>query len=164
MAKKTLDEYTELSCYENNSIGPMPYILVKLGLESEENINILCKENTDPSLYIKSNTKYEDFKKSMLKYLTEEYFEEKFSQYKNIDGYVGFCNCKGSITPIDIQDIKLTSKDIDKYTFDVTFRDLEMYEHYLNPEEGENIKEDDYLYNKTISFKYVNNNLVISQY
>ena len=161
MAKKTLDKYIKLHNYENNNIGPIPYILVELGLETEEEIDLLCKDTTDPTVYIKSNTKYEDFRETLLQYVTEDYFKENFSQYKNIDGYVGFCNCATSTTVLEVQNMTLTSKDEKNYIFDVTFKDVEMYEHYLN---GEEISEDDYLFNTKISFEYIDNNLVIFEF
>ena len=164
IAKEILDKYIKLSNYENNNIGPMPYILIELGLETEENINLLISKTDDTTVYIKSNTRYEDFKEKLSQYVSEKYFLEKFSQYKNIDGYVGVCNCTGSKTPIEVNSIKLSSVDGNQYTFNVVFKDLEVYEHYLNPEEGKNITDNDYLYNKYISFEYINNKLVISQW
>lgn len=41
---------------------------------------------------------------------------------------------------------------------------MEVYDHYLNPEDGESITENDYLFNTEICFEYVNNKLVISQW
>lgn len=80
----------------------MPYILVELGLETEENIKSLTSGINNNTTYIKSNTKYEEFKEKLLQYVTENYFVEKFSQYKNIDGYVGFCNCTGGTIPVEV--------------------------------------------------------------
>lgn len=164
MAKKILNEYTKLSNYENSNIGPMPYILVELGLETEENINLLTLEINDTTKYIKSNTKYEDFKERLLQYVTENYFVENFSQYKNIDGYVGFCNSAGGTIPVEVERITLSSVNGTVYTFNVVFKDMEVYDHYLNPEDGESITEDDYLFNTDICFEYVNNKLVIYQW
>lgn len=164
MAKEVLKEYTKLSDYENSNIGPMPYILVELGLETEENINLLTSGIYDATTYIKSNTKYKDFKEKLLQYVTENYFLEKFSQYKNIDGYVGFCNCACGTIPVEVEKITLCSVNGIVYTFNVVFKDMELYDHYLNPEDGDDITEDDYLFNMEISFEYVNNKLVISQW
>ena len=164
MAKKILDEYIKLIDYENNNIGPMPYILVEMGLETEENIKSLTLGISDSTTYIKSNTKYEDFKETLLQYVTENYFLEKFSQYKNIDGKVAFCNCRASNIPVEVEKIILKSVTDNQYTFNVTFKDIEMYEHYLKTEDGENVTENDYLFNNEISFEYINNKLVISQW
>lgn len=164
MAKKILDEYINLSNYENSDVGPKPYILVELGLETEENINLLTSGINDTTTYIKSNTKYEEFKEKLLHYVTEEYFLEKFSQYKNIDGYVGFCNCAIGIIPAEVNAITLTSVEKNLYTFNATLKDIEVYEHYLNPEDGENITENDYLFNIEVCFEYANNKLVIAQW
>lgn len=164
MAKKILDEYMKLCDYENSNVGPMPYILVELGLETYENIDLLTSGINDSSTYIKSNTKYEKFKEKLLQYVTENYFLERFSQYKNIDGYVGFCNCACGTIPVEVENIILNSVNGNEYTFNIVLKDMQMYEHYLNPENGENITEDDYLFNIEICFKYVNNKLVISQW
>ena len=164
MAKKTLNEYIKISDYENSNIGPMPYILVELGLETEENINVLTSEVNDTTTYIKSTTKYEDFKEKLLQYVTENYFLEKFSQYKNIDGYVGVCNCASGTIPIEVERITLKSVNEKQYTFNVIFKDMKVYEHYLNLEDGENISKDDYLFDVEMCFKSVNNKLVIDQW
>ena len=164
MAKKTLNEYIKISDYENSNIGPMPYILVKLGLETEENIDLLTSEVNDTTTYIKSKTKYEDFKEKLLQYVTENYFLENFSQYPNIDGYVGFCNCACGTIPIEVEKITLKSVNGTQYTFNVVFKDMEVYEHYLNPEEGENINKEDYLFNVEMCFEYVNNKLLIAKW
>lgn len=161
LAINTLDKYIELSAYENSNVGPMPSILIELGLETEKNIDLLCSGITNSSEYIKSYTKYEDFKNAMLQYITEDYFLENFSQYKNIDGYVAFCNCTANSTVLEIENLKLTSKNSETYIFDVTFKDVEMYEHYLT---GEEMTKNEYLFNKNISFKYIDNKLVISEF
>lgn len=161
LAKNTLDKYIKLRVYENSNIGPMPYILKELGLETEENIALLCRDINNSTEYIKSYTKYEDFKNAMLQYITEDYFLKNFSQYKNIDGYVAFCNCSASLMALEIENLKLTSKNAETYIFEVTFKDVEMYEHYLA---GEQMTKDMYLYNENITFKYINNKLVISEF
>ena len=163
-AKKILEDYLKLEHYQENLIGPMPYILVDLGLETEENINLLVEGINDTTTYIKSNTKYEDFKEVLLQYVTEDYFLRNFSHYKNMDGYVGICNCSVSYIPVKVENITLSSVKENQYIFDVFFKDLEIYEHYLNPEEGENITENDYLFKYEINFKKLNNKLVISEW
>jgi len=163
-AKKILEEYIKLEHYQENLIGPMPYILVDLGLETEDNINLLVSGINDTTTDIKTNTKYEDFKEALLQYVTENYFVQNFSHYKNIDGYVGVCNCGASRILLEVEDITLSSVKENQYIFDVLFKDLEVYEHYLNPEAGENINENDYLYKDKISFEKVNNKLVISEW
>lgn len=151
MAMDTLEKYIELSAYENSNIGPMPGLLVRLGLENSENIELLCGGIYNASAYIKSNTKYEDFKNALLQYVTEDYFLNNFSNYKNIDDYVAFCNCAGGFCIDKIEKIELISKESDKYVFDVTFK-CDDYE-------------DDVIFeNKEISFKYLGNKLVISEF
>lgn len=161
LAKNTLDKYMSLRVFENSSVGPMPEILVKLGLETTDNINKLCQGVKNRNTYIKSNTSYEKFKETLLQYITEEYFVEKFSQYKNMDGYVGFCDCAAGISIPEVEFVKFKNKNSDDYIFEITFKDSEMYNHYLD---GEEMKEDSWLYNKEVIFKYVNNTFVISKF
>ena len=167
LAQKTLEKYlsNNLTAYENSNIGPMPNILVILELETEENINQLCTNNYDPSSYIRSNTKYSDFKSALLEYVSEEYFTENFSQYTNINDNVAFCNCAGGFVPLGFYEINFKSKENNIYTFNIILKDLEVYEHAMNPDEAEYYTESDYLIEKEISFKQISNDkLVIHKY
>ena len=51
-----------------------------------------------------------------------------------------------------------------KYTFDVILKDVQLYEHYLNPEEGEIITEEDYLAEHRITFELINDKLFIDKW
>ena len=161
VAKKLIKEYLDIRPYERNNIGPMPYILVELGLETEENIIKLCNGIGNKEEYIKSNTKYDEFKNALLEYVSEEYFEMYYSQYKNIDGYVGFCNCAGGSISFDVEEVKTISEENDIYVFDVKFKDLEMYDHFVN---GEDFTEEDYLFNSEIICKIERDKLVINSF
>lgn len=163
LAKKTLEKYllNNLTAYENSNIGPMPYILVILGLETEENINQLCTNNYDSSSYIRSNTKYNDFKSALLEYVSEEYFNENFSQYTNINDNVAFCNCAGGFIPFELHEINFKSQENDIYTFDVILIDLEIYNHAIDPDEAEYYTESDYLIEREISFKQISNDKLV---
>lgn len=161
IAKKTLTEYIKYHGYEKSNVGPMPSLLVKLGLETEENLEKITKGIYATNVYIKSNTSYETFKNALLQYVTEDYFIKYFSQYRNIDGKVAFCNCAGSGPYDAVENVTLKSKENNKYKFEVVFKDLEMYDHFLD---GEDLTEEDYLFNNEIEFEYVNERLVISKY
>ena len=160
LALETYKKYLKLEIYQNSSIGPMPYILEELGLEKRENIEkiIQDKENYNQT-YIKSHTKYQDFKNEMLKVMTEEIFNTKYSNYKDIDGYVAFCDSAAGFIPISVEDIKLISKSDNDYVFKITLKDEEMYDHYLN---GEEITEQEYLSETEEYFEYVNGYMVVS--
>lgn len=160
ITKKTLKEYLEYESYEKSNIGPMPYILVKLGFEREEELNTVVNGHPYTEGYIKSNTNYDKFKNALLQYVTEDYFVRFFSQYRNIDGKVAFCDCAGGTIPIDVENVTLKSKIDNKYKFNIVFKDLEIYDHYL---EGEEL-EGGYLFERELGFEYVNNRLVISEY
>lgn len=161
IVKNTLTEYQKIEGYEKSNIGPMPYLLARLGLDTEENLDELSKGQADSNGYIKSNTNYEKFKNALLQYVTEDYFTKYFSQYRNIDGKVAFCNCAGGIIPLEIEEVKLKSNDGNKYVFDVTFKDLEVYNNML---EGETADGEEYLIENEIEFEYIENRLVISKY
>ena len=62
----------------------------------------------------------------MLKYMTEELFNNKFSQYKNVDGYVAFCNVAGGFAPSSIENVKLILRDDPIYQFEITLKDDEV--------------------------------------
>ncbi len=160
IAKETLKEYLEYESYEKSNIGPMPYILVKLGFEKEEELKTVMNGHPYTEGYIKSNTNYDKFKNALLQYVTEDYFVRFFSQYRNIDGKVAFCDCAGGTIPIDVENVTLKSKNNNKYKFNIVFKDLEIYDHYL---EGEEL-EGGYLFERELEFEYVNNRLVISEF
>ena len=161
IVKNTLTEYQKIEGYEKSNIGPMPYLLAKLGLDTEENLDELSKGQADSNGYIKSNTDYEKFKNALLQYVTEDYFTKYFSQYRNIDGKVAFCDCAGGGVAFEIEKVNLKSNDGNKYVFDVSFKDLEIYNNMV---EGEPADEEEYLIENEIEFEYVNDRLVISKY
>ena len=158
LALETYKKYLKLEIYQNSSIGPMPYILEELGLEERENIEKIIQENYNQT-YIKSHTKYQDFKNEMLKVMTEEIFNTKYSNYKDIDGYVAFCDSAAGFIPISVEDIKLISKSDNDYVFKITLKDEEMYDHYLN---GEERTEQEYRSETEEYFEYVNGYMVVS--
>ncbi len=163
IAKNTFNEYLEkIASYEKSNVGPMPYLLKELELATEDELDLLCKNISSTNEYIKSNVKYENFKNALLQYVTEEYFVKFFSQYRNIDGYVAFCNCAGSGVWTSVEEAELVSRVGNTFNFKITLKDLEMYEHYLNGDEY--VKEDDCFHNIDIALEYVNNRLVISEY
>lgn len=163
VAKNTLNEYLEkIASYEKSSIGPMPDLLIELELATEEELNLLCKNSSSTSDYIKSNVKYERFKNALLQYVTEEYFVKYFSQYRNIDEYVAFCDCAASVVWTSVEKAELLSRVGNTFNFKMTLKDLEVYEHYLN-EDGD-IKEDDCYFDMNVAFDYVNERLVLSKY
>ena len=165
-AKDVLDKYMDLQHFENGGIGPAPQIFAELGLMSEKEILTLEQNllGTDPSIYIKSNVEYKKFKDSLLNYVTEDYFERNFSHYTNMDGYVGFCSTAGGIIATEVEKVTLNKIEENKYIFDVILKDIQMYEHYLNPEEGESLTEEDYLFNINITFEYIDGKLLVSEW
>ena len=61
-AKTVLEKYVKLSDYETPDVGPMPYLLAELGLDTKDNLDAQCLKNPGSDAYIKSNVKYDDFK------------------------------------------------------------------------------------------------------
>ena len=137
----TYNKYKEVEDYQNSNIGPMPNILVKLGLSTEKQIKseIDAAKVQNSNTYIKSNVKYEDFKAKMLEMMTEEYFEEYYSDYKNMDGFVGYCNCGGGIIPTTILGVLSGGIDDNEktFTFNLLERDDELYSHFEDGEIGD---------------------------
>ena len=152
----------KIANYEKSSIGPMPYLLNELELATKEELDALCENVSSASEYVKSNVKYESFKFALLQYVTEEYFVKYFSQYRNIDGYVGFCNCAGSGMWSEVEKAELISRVGNTFNFKLTMKDLELYDHFLNGDEF--VKEDDCYYKIDVSLEYVNERLVVSKY
>ena len=162
LAKSTYEKYDKLSWYQDSEVGPMPYILKELGLETNEQIEKTLEKSkvNDTTTYIKSNTKYEKFKQEMLKYMTEKLFNEKYKNYKNMNGYVGYCHTAAGYISTSVMDVQLISKNDNTYKMKIKLRDDEIYNHYLAEEKG--IKEEDYYNYITVEFEYINGNLVVS--
>lgn len=157
-AKEVLEKYLPLSSYERSNIGAMPYLLAELELEEKSTLDLLC--TVDSTSYIQSDVKYEDFKNALLEYVTEEYFETYFIQYKDMNGYVGFQNVAAGLGAAEVESVELVSIEDGNYVFDVIFKDLELYEHYEN---GEEIEENSWLFYNDVIFKYENDKFVISE-
>lgn len=163
IAKNTFNEYLEkIANYEKSNIGTMPDLLRELELATEEELDLLCKNVSSADVYIKSNVKYESFKNALLQYVTEDYFVKFFSQYRNIDGYVAFCNCAGSGIWSNVEESELISRVGNTFNFKITLKDLEMYDHYLNGDEY--VNEEDCFYDMDVALEYKNNRLVISEF
>lgn len=151
LAKPTIEEYEKLIPYQESNIGAMPYLLAELDLTTREELDKLVDGTFDTETYIKTNVSYDDFRLAMLNYMTGELFDDKYSHYKDIDGYVGVQNVAAGFMLTSVQKIELISNDKNEYTFKVIIRDDEIYEHYLN---GEDFEESDYLFEKIVKCKY----------
>ena len=163
IAKNTFEEYFQkIASYEKSNIGPMPYLLKELELATEEELDLLCKNVSSTSEYIRTNIRYESFQNALLQYVTEEYFIKYFSQYRNIDGFVAFCDCAGSGVWIGVESAELVSRVGNTFNFKLTIKDLEMYDQYLNGDEY--VKEEDCFVDIDVALEYVNNRLVVSEY
>ena len=166
MAKELLDKYMKLDKYEDYAIGPMANILIDLGFEDEKEFTNWLLDQPFKSLTetIKTNVKYDEFKEALLEYMTDNYFIENFSHYTNMDGYVGVIKGGIGVPLMEVESLKLNRKEENKYTFNVILKDVQLYEHYLNPEEGEKITEEDYLAEHRITFELLNNKLFIDKW
>ena len=163
IAQKTFDEYVRnISDYEKSSIGPTPYLFVRLKLATSEEVEKWSQRTPDKDDYIKSDIKYEVFKNALLQYVNEEYFIKFFSQYKNIDGVVAFTNSGGGLPAYGIEDAELISRVGNTFNFKLKVIDLEMYDHFLY--EDENLKEEDCYFEHEVAMEYINERLVISKY
>lgn len=162
--EKTYEKYLKLVNYESSDLGPMRGILVELGLSTEEelekNVETSGLDFSDMSSYIKSDVKYDLFKETMLQYVTEELFNKEYFQYKNIDGYVGFCNTACGFESLEYCSAILPSEiSKNEYIFHVLIKDVIEYNHYI---EGDPyIKENDCYFIKFVNTKYENGKIKI---
>lgn len=161
-AKTVLEKYVKLSDYETPDVGPMPYLLAELGLDTKDNLDAQCLKNPGSDAYIKSNVKYDDFKKAMLNYVSEEYFNNNFSGYINVDGNVGYKYIAMGLIPTSISDVELFGNKDNEYIFNVTFRDDEMYDHYIN--KIDSTTEEECYYERKVTLVLENDKLVVSDF
>lgn len=163
-AEATYKNFLKVSCYQNSNLSPMYYLLVELGLTSEENIMKSKPASLEDALECyPSNVLYEDFKTEMLKYVSNSFFEENYSSYINMNGYVGISNSSAGIPVDNLDSIEFISMKDERYSFNVTVIDTEMYDHYLNPSPGENISKDDYLFSNMVTFVEEDGNFVVDE-
>ena len=161
-AKTVLEKYVKLSDYETPDVGPMPYLLAELGLDTKDNLDTQCLKNPGSDAYIKSNVKYDDFKKAMLNYVSEEYFNNNFSGYINVDGNVGYKYIAMGLIPTSVSDVELFGNKDNEYIFNVTFRDDEMYDHYIN--KIDSTTEEECYYERKVTLVLENDKLVVSDF
>ena len=161
-AKTVLEKYVKLSDYETPDVGPMPYLLAELGLDTKDNLDAQCLKNPGSDAYIKSNVKYDDFKKAMLNYVSEEYFNNNFSGYINVDGNVGYKYIAMGLIPTSVSDVELFGNKNNEYIFNVTFRDDEMYDHYIN--KIDSTTEEECYYERKVTLVLENDKLVVSDF
>ena len=161
-AKTVLEKYVKLSDYETPNVGPMPYLLAELGLDTKDNLDAQCLKNPGSDAYIKSNVKYDDFKKAMLNYVSEEYFNNNFSGYINVDGNVGYKYIAMGLIPTSVSDVELFGNKDNEYIFNVTFRDDEMYDHYIN--KIDSTTEEECYYERKVTLVLENDKLVVSDF
>ena len=104
----------------------------------------------------------EAFKEAMLKMVSEEYFNQNFSNYINMDGYVCVNNGTGGIIAIELEDIEFVSYDANSHTYlyNAKIKDLEVYNKYSEEEDSDVTLEECYFYCE-IYMKNVNDNMVI---
>lgn len=153
----------EIWDFENSNIGPMPTILVKLNLSTHEEVESIISDSNvnDTTTYIKSNVSYQDFKNALLKYVSEDYFNNNFSDYKNIDGYVAFCNTAAGFPKSEYKSMKLIETIEDKKIYEVTMLDVHEYDVFISNPPVETAKEEDCYFKEKITFLLENNRYVI---
>ena len=163
IAKNTFNEYfKKIASYEKSNIGPMPYLLCELELATQEELDELCKNAESTDDYIKSNVRYKSFKNALYQYVTLDYFEKYFCQFRNVDTFVAFCDVAGEGVACEVKEAELISRVGDTFNFKLTCVDLEMYDHYLNGDKS--VKEKDCYYDIEVALDYVDDRLLISKY
>ncbi len=162
-AKEIFSEYLPLSDYQVDNIGAMPYILVKLELITDDELDaILNTVDIASKEFAKTTVKYNDFKNAMLQYITEDYFNKYFFQYKNMDGYVGVQRVGVGTSLSEVEDVELVSIENEEYHFKMILKDVQTYEIYLSGDTY--VKENDWLFYDEVTFKYENDKFVICKY
>lgn len=162
-AKEIFSGYLPLADYEVDNIGAMPYILVKLELIDDDELDeILNTVDITSKDFAKTTVKYDDFKNAMLEYITEDYFNKYFFQYKNMDGYVGVQRVGVGTSLSEVEDAELVSIENEEYHFKMILKDVQTYELYLSGDTY--IKENDWLFYDEVTFKYENDKFVICKY
>lgn len=156
---KYVEEYV---FYEDNNVGTFGQILSDLGIVTEDYINNLYEDNisTPADQVVKTEAKYEDFKAKMLEMVTQNYFNEYFSNYQNIGGYVGIDMGAGEYVPyafISIDQCLSYDDNTNLYIYEVTLCDGESYLQY----ENEEIDLEDCLFQIEVVLREVNGKMVI---
>ena len=124
-AKEIFSGYLPLADYEVDNIGAMPYILVKLELIDDDELDeILNTVDITSKDFAKTTVKYDDFKNAMLEYITEDYFNKYFFQYKNMDGYVGVQRVGVGTSLSEVEDAELVSIENEEYHFKMILKML----------------------------------------
>lgn len=143
-AKAVLQKYLYLSgIKEGSRIG-----LLTTGLGIVKDNDIDYSKRTYEYL-VNTNIKYEVFKNTMLQYVTDELFKEKFADaYKNINGVLWVMDIGATGITYKIQDFKLVSSQNGVSVYNASCL-------YYPPDNGQKI-------NVKAAFKKVNGKLVVS--
>lgn len=163
--EETYRKFLIVDRYTNSSIGPVPGLLSELGLVEGEELNqwIESKGVFDPKEYIETMVKYEDFKAEMLCLMTEEYFQKHFSDYKEMNGYVGVCNSGGGVPVFEVEKCDEIKRVSDTYVCKMIIKDVEIFEHFLSGEDSEFIEYQDCFIGQIVDFQKVNENMVVDK-
>ena len=122
------------------------------------------KTEPDEDGYYKTEVKYDDFKSKMLEYVSSDYFENNYKGYHNIDGYVGVVNTGIGIPLCHLENIESVEyQGNGEYLCKAIIRDEEVYDHYLNPDEGDTISENDCYFNWKAILKRNGDRLVLEK-
>ncbi len=143
-AKAVLQKYLYLSgIKEGSRIG---LLTTGLGIVKDNDIDYSKQTN---EYLVNTNIKYELFKNTMLQYVTDELFKEKFADaYKNINGVLWVMDIGATGITYKIQDFKLVSLQNGVSVYNASCL-------YYPPDNGQKI-------NVKAAFKKVNGKLVVS--
>ncbi len=132
LAKEKINKYFELSDYEKSAASANPMLLSELDLEDYDNLWNSFTNFRNTEEYIKTNVTYQDFKNEMLKYVTKEYFNNYYSHYIDMEGFVGVQNVAyGGFETVTVKEIDLISNKNNEYIFKTTLINGFMYDHYI---------------------------------
>lgn len=163
--EETFSKYLALERYSNSSIGPMPGILAELGLVDKDELFKFVDDLQiyDREVYIQSQISYEVFQTEMLKYMTKACFNKYFSDYKDLNGYVGFCNCAGGVPLFLVEECREIKLVNGVYLCKMVVKDTEVYDHFLEDGESETLTYQDCFVGLIVDFKEVDGKKVVDE-
>ncbi len=162
LAGDSIKKYSNICGFEDGDIKGMPVILEKLGFTTRDEIQKIFDSSEPVNDYYKTNVKYDVFKEMMLDMMTEEYFNNHFSGYINMDGYVGVVIYGIGMEPIGFDSIEtIECIENNKYKCKAKMKDIALFDYGYKEEE---LSDDELYFYWDVELEKVNNKLLISNF
>ena len=164
LAGSSIKKYCNVAGFEDSDIKGMPVILEKLGFISRDEISdgIDTSKGTPYGRYYKTSVKYEAFKEKMLEMMTEEYFENNFSGYIDIEGYVGVVLEGIGMEPVDFESVEsIEYIGNNKYICKAKMKDVALFDYGYTEDE---LSDEELYFSWSVELEKVNDKLLISDF